>query len=88
MVMEEILMLYYEINNIYLELYKMELNGCKNSDGFIELVDILKEKIDEEKNLYRELCEYIDDEDYDNLCHIDDVADTPFAKRIGDFIMI
>ena len=53
--MKEIFMLYYEINNIYLELYKLELDGCLDSDFFLKLINLLKEKLIEEKNIYENL---------------------------------
>ena len=53
--MEDILMLYYEINNIYLELYKMELNYDKDNSIFIELINLLEEKVLEEKELFSDL---------------------------------
>lgn len=78
-------MLYYEINNIYLELYKLELNGNKNDSFFLELIDLLKEKILEEKILIKELLN--DNEDlYDYLYDLDKEVDTPFAKRIADYV--
>lgn len=82
--MEEILMLYYEINNIYLELYKMELNDNKDS-FFLELIGLLKEKIEEEKELFRDLVNEYGDGCY-NLCKLDEELDTPFAKRIADYM--
>lgn len=84
-IMEDILMLYYEINNIYLELYKLELNGNKDNHFFLELIELLKEKIQEEKVLFKELIgdDYIE---YDNLCDLDKEVDTPFAKRISDYM--
>jgi len=84
--MEEILMLYYEINNIYLELYKLELNGNIDNSIYLELVDLIKEKIDEEKELFKDLCESIDDLEYENLCNLDNETVNPFAKRIVDYM--
>lgn len=83
--MEELLLLYYEINNIYLELYKLELSKNKDNAMFIEFVNLLKEKIDEEKNLVKEIID--DNEDmYDYLYEIDKEVDTAFAKRVSDYI--
>lgn len=83
--MEELLLLYYEINNIYLELYKLELSKNKDNAMFIELINLLKEKIDEEKNLIKEIID--DNEDmYDYLYEIDKEVDTAFAKRVSDYI--
>lgn len=84
--MEDILMLYYEINNIYLELYKMELNNDKDNSTFMELISLLDEKLLEEKELFKELDSYIDEDEYDTLCRLDEVVDTPFAKRISDYM--
>jgi len=84
--MEDILMLYYEINNIYLELYKMELSYDKDNSMFIELINLLNEKILEEKELFGELCSCIDDEENDILCRLDEVVDNPFTKRIVDYM--
>lgn len=86
MVMEDILMLYYEINNIYLELYRMELNGNKCSNMFLELIDLLNDKIGEEKELFLELRKNINDKEYDVLCKLDEVVDNPFTKRIVDYM--
>jgi thiaminase len=84
--MEDILMLYYEINNIYLELYMMELSDDRNSNMFLELIDLLSEKINEEKELFLELSENINDKEYDVLCRLDEVVDNPFTKRIVDYM--
>lgn len=78
--MKKILMLYYEINSIYLELYNLELNGNMNSDAFRDLVSLLKEKILEEKELFDKIKgEY----DYSKL----DVGnlDSPYSKRFADY---
>ena len=84
--MEDILMLYYEINNVYLELYKMELSEDKNNVMFIELINLLIEKIDEERELFRELSKDINDKQYDALCRLAEVVDNPFTKRIVDYM--
>lgn len=78
----EILRLYYEINSIYLELYKLELNGKKDSIEFIELVNFLREKIEKEKKLFDLFYNNLDE----NLsCSILD-DEEPFAKRINDYM--
>ena len=84
--MEDILMLYYEINNIYLELYKMELNYDKDNSMFMELISLLNEKILEEKELFKNLNESLDDDGYETLCRLDEVVDNPFTKRIVDYM--
>ena len=40
-IIKDINILYYEINNIYLEMYKLELNNQKSSTSFLELIDLL-----------------------------------------------
>ena len=52
-IFSDIMMLYYEMNNIYLELYKLELEGNKGSEFFLQLVGILKAKIKEEEKLLK-----------------------------------
>lgn len=83
--MEDILMLYYEINNIYLELYKLELNKNMDDSSFIELINLLREKIEEEKVLIKKLIDEQEDL-YDYLYDLDRDVDTPFAKRIADYV--
>ena len=84
--MEDILMLYYEINNIYLELYKMELDYDKDNSMFMELISLLNDKRVEEKELFKKLGSCIDDDGYDVLCRLDEVVDNPFTKRIVDYM--
>ena len=78
--MKEIMALYYEINNIYLELYKLELSGNKDSADFFELVSLLKEKIMDEKELFDKMKGTYD-------CSKIDVSklDSPYAKRFADY---
>ena len=84
--MEDILMLYYEINNIYLELYRMELFNDKNSNMFLELINLLCEKINEEKESFSKLSDNINGKEYESLCRLDEVVDNPFTKRIVDYM--
>ena len=86
-IIQEIVMLYYEINNIYLELYKMELNNDKDNDFFLQLVSILKEKIEEEKELFSKLFEDYEDE-FDRLVELadNDNNEMPFSMRLFDYI--
>lgn len=83
--MNELFLLYYEINNIYLELYKLELNNKKDNAMFIELVNLLKEKIDEEKKIIKDII-YSDEDMYEYLYDLDNDVDTAFAKRISDYV--
>ena len=83
--MEELLLLYYEINNIYLELYKLELNRNIDSSMFIEFVNLLKDKINDEKNLIMDIIDS-DDEMYNYLYDLDKDVDTTFAKRVSDYV--
>ena len=81
-IIQEILMLYYEINRLYLELYKLELEGKKENIEFIELVGVLKQKIEHEVELFNRFYENIDgDFSYSVL---DD--GTPYAKRMIDYM--
>ena len=83
--MEELLLLYYEINNIYLELYKLELNKNNDSDMFIELINLLKDKINEERNIINNIING-DYKMYDYLYELDKDVDTTFAKRVSDYV--
>lgn len=87
--MEEIIkvinMLYYEINNIYLEMYKLEINNQKDNTSFFELINLLKEKIEEEKNIFELLVNEYGDA-CENLRNLDENSDSPFVKRLSDYI--
>lgn len=80
--MKEIFMLYYEINNIYLELYKLELDGCLDSDFFLKLINLLKEKLIEEKNIYENLCCKLDLFKFDK----NRLIFFPSAKRFANYM--
>jgi len=86
-VIKEIIMLYYEINNIYLELYKLELNDNKDNAFFLQLVNILKEKIEEEKKLFDRLFKEQEDV-FEYLLKLadDDGNEMPFSMRLFDYI--
>lgn len=86
-VIKEIIMLYYEINNIYLELYKLELNDNKDIAFFLQLVNILKEKIEEEKKLFDRLFKEQEDV-FEYLVKLadDDGNEMPFSMRLFDYI--
>lgn len=78
----KILELYYEINSIYKRLYELELNGKKDSIEFLELVNVLKERIEKEKELFDLFYNNLDE----NLsCSVLDDGE-PFAKRINDYM--
>ena len=53
----DILDLTHNIYSIYLELFDFELKGKKDNDSYLSLVKTLKEKINEEKELYELLAE-------------------------------
>ena len=78
----KILELYYEINSIYKRLYELELNEKKDSIEFLELVNVLKERIEKEKELFDLFYNNLDE----NLsCSVLDDGE-PFAKRINDYM--
>lgn len=83
-IIDKIINLYYEINNIYLDLYKLELSGMKKDDSFIRLVQLLKRKILEEKRLFSKI-------DDDTCMEIFDVlsknSDDALSMRICDYIV-
>lgn len=84
--MEEILMLYHEINNIYLELYNLELNGSMEDNSFLELVNLLKDKVDEEMELYKNLNNSLDEDEFDYLYNFNKTVDNLFAERITSYM--
>ena len=79
---EEILKVYYQINSIYNNLYKLEYDDKKDSVEFIELLDVLKILILQEKDLFDKLYSQFDDlyeyQVFDN--------GDPFVKRLNDFM--
>lgn len=85
-VLKKIFELYNEINMLYIELYKLELSGNRNSNKFRDLVDLLKSKLKDEKKIYEKLfLEY--EEDYEELYKIvDEYSDRPFGIRMRDYI--
>ena len=84
-IIKDINILYYEINNIYLEMYKLELNNQKSSTSFLKLIDLLKEKINEEKKIFQILVsEYGDECSF--LSKLDENNDSPFFKRLADYM--
>ena len=80
--MEEILKLYYQINNIYINLNKLECSGNKDSVEFIELVGVLKELILQEKVLFDNFYNIFDDA---YKYQVVDNGD-PCVKRLIDFM--
>lgn len=48
----DVLDLTHDIYLIYLELFRLEVNGCVQSNNYLFLVNTLKDKIDEEKELH------------------------------------
>lgn len=84
-IFNDIIMLYYEMNNIYLELYKLELEGNKESEFFLQLVDILKAKIKEEERLF-EL--FYDSDQYDMVCEYVSKEENPLFMRFLDRVKI
>ena len=82
-ILRQIMQLYYEINNIYLELYKLDLDGCRDSDDFQNLINILKEKLNEEERLFELL---YDSNEYNNVCDYLEKEDNPMFARLLDYI--
>lgn len=84
-IFSDIMMLYYEMNNIYLELYKLELEGNKGSEFFLQLVGILKAKIKEEEKLLKL---FYDSSQYDIVCEYASQEENPLFIRFLDRIKI
>lgn len=84
-----IVSLYNEINKIYYELLTLESNGKVKSSVFSKLVDLLKEKLDEEKKLYASLIEYYKG-NYDEMFALIVTCEYPehIEKRIKDYLSI
>lgn len=84
--MNDIMMLYYEINNIYLEMFKLELSNNKNSVSFLEMINLLGEKRIEEERMFKSFFNNLSNEDYDKYESLDEVIDNPLIKRFSDYI--
>lgn len=79
---QKILELYYEINSIYKKLYELELLDKKESIEFLELVNLLEDKIKLEEEYFNKMYKnYNDEYSYQVL---DDGE--LFAKRMNDYI--
>ena len=79
---QELLVLYYEINNIYKELYKLEVSFKRDSVEFLELVELLKERIEQENGLFNR---FYNEFNYDYSYEVMDDG-TPVTKRLIDYM--
>ena len=78
---QKIVLLYQEINNIYMELYGLEYAGKKGEAEFIELVVLLNQLVMKERELFAELYGELDGVSY---MVIDDGSS--FSRRMIDYI--
>lgn len=75
--------LYVEINDIYLNLCKEDIQGLAYGKGYLYLVSLLKEKVLEEKKLLKE---FFDTEDYEEIKKVIFDEDNIITSRLKDYI--
>lgn len=78
----DILMVYYQIDSVYVELCKLECMGNRDSVDFLELVKILKGLIEQEKRLFNRF--YNEFEDARSYKVLDN--GNLFTKRMIDYM--
>ena len=80
-ILNTIINLYKEVRNIYLKLYNLELDNKIDGVEYLNLVNLLKDKIKEEKLLIKKLFRYYGDEVY-KVCNL--INDDFLKKRLMD----
>ena len=85
-VVKELVMVYCEINMIYIELHELEINNKKNSDRYNCLISLLKKDLCKEKEIFNLIS--IDEEfDYEELYSLlEKCTDKPFNIRAEDYV--
>lgn len=86
-IIKKLNMLYYEINNIYMEMYNFEVSSKKDDLFFLELVNLLKDKREKEKELFNEF-DKVYEGDYIDLCESLSNSVSPFNKRMVDYLNV
>ena len=85
-VVKELVMVYCEINMIYIELHELEINNNKNSDRYNYLISLLKKDLCKEKEIFK-LISMDDEFDYDELYSLlEKCTDKPFNIRAEDYV--
>lgn len=82
-IFDKLIKLHKEINEIYINLCKEDINGLSYGKGYKYLVKILKEKVSEEEKLFKEL--FACDE-YDEIKEIIFEEENSAMIRIRDYI--
>lgn len=81
-IFNDIIILYYEMDDIYSELYNLDLNGDRGNEIYLQLVNILKEKLQEEERLFKLL---YDSEEYKDVYDYLMKEANPFFLRLLDY---
>ena len=85
-VVKELLMVYCEINMIYIELHKLEINN-NNGDRYNYLISLLKKDLCREREIFS-LISMDEEFDYDELYFLlEKCTDKPFNIRAEDYIL-
>ena len=85
-VVKELVMVYCEINMIYIELHELELNDKKNSDRYYYLINLLRKDLYKEKEIFN-LISMDYEFNYDELYSLlEKCTDKPFNIRAEDYV--
>ena len=85
-VVKDLIRLYSEINIIYIELYKLDISGNKDSDKFKKLIELLKRDIELEKKIFNKF-NSVEEIDFDKLYQVlGKSTDRPFNVRAEDYV--
>ena len=82
-ILKQFMELYTKINNIYLELYSLELDGEKDSVLFLGLINELKKMLVMEESLFKTL---YNSSEYCDTCEYVSLEDNPMFMRLRDYI--
>jgi len=85
-IVKELVMVYCEINMIYIELHELEINNKNNGDRYNYLISLLKKDLCREKRIFS-LISMDENFNYDELYSLlEKCTDKPFNIRAEDYV--